>query len=154
MRNFNEVDKKKKKERIQIKEGPENLSKNKTLQLENGVKASLKNGYLPCPVAWKIAKDCNVPKIAVGHITDTLGIRITNCQLGCFAIEKISYIKSSNKNIDNTVIGMIKALKESDQITCSKVFDLARQYKLKPMAVADAINDMGLKIHNCQLGCF
>ncbi|GAI11094.1 unnamed protein product, partial [marine sediment metagenome] len=75
MRDFNETDKKKKKARIQIPENPANLSKEKLLQLEDKVKASLKDGYLSCPIAWKIAKEADVPKIAVGEITDRLSIR-------------------------------------------------------------------------------
>ena len=154
MRDFNETDKKKKQARIQIEENPGNLSKESLLEMESAVKASLKDGYLSCPTAWRMAKEANVPKIAVGKITDRLGIRITNCQLGCFSIEKTPYDKSSQKNTDNAVITMINTLKESNQLTCAKVFDLARQYKLKPMVVADEINAMGLKISSCQLGCF
>lgn len=154
MRDFSETDKKKKQARIQAEENPGGLSQESLLELESAVKASLKDGYLSCPTAWRIAKEANVPKIAVGKITDRLGIRITNCQLGCFSIEKTQYDKSSHKNIDDEVVTMIKALKESDQLTCAKVFDLARQYKLKPMVIADEINAMGFKIRSCQLGCF
>ncbi|MFC1934116.1 hypothetical protein ACFLXX_03080 [Chloroflexota bacterium] len=154
MRDFNEADQKKKNERIHTQENPGNLSEELLSELESVVKASLKDGYLSCPIAWRIAKESNVPKIAVGNITDKLGIRITNCQLGCFKIEKTPYDKSVHINIGSEVVTMIKALEESDQLTCAKVFDLARQYKLKPIVIADEINSMGLKIHSCQLGCF
>ena len=154
MRDFNEVDRKKKSARIQIQKNPSNLSEELLSQLEGAVKISLKDGYLPCPVAWKIAKEYNVPKIAIGEITDRLGVRVTNCQLGCFKIEKTSYDKSVSKNINSEVITMLETLKEDDQLTCARVFDLARQFKLKPIVIANEMSARSLKIRNCQLGCF
>ena len=154
MRDFSEGDQKKKKARIRIQENPGNLSKELLSQLEGAVKASLKDGYLSCPVAWKIAKEANAPKVAVGEIADRLGIRITNCQVGCFQIEKTPYDKSAHKNIDGEIITILETLKETDQLTCAKVFDLARKFKLKPMVIANEVNARGLKIRRCQLGCF
>jgi len=155
VRDFNEADRKKKKTRIRIQENPGNLSKEVLQQLEDTVEASLKDRYLPCPVAWKIAKEANVPKVAIGEITDRLGIRVTDCQIGCFKIEKTPYDNSVQKNsIDGKIITMLETLKENNQLTCTKVFDLARQFKLKPMAIANEANARNLKIHGCQLGCF
>jgi hypothetical protein len=154
MRDFNEGDRKKKSERIHIQQNPGNLSEELLSQLEGTVKTSLRDGYLSCPVAWKIAKQYNVPKVAIGEITDRLGIRITNCQIGCFKIEKTPYDNSVHKNIDGEIITMLETLKENNQLTCAKVFDLARQFKLKPMVIANEANVRDLKIHGCQLGCF
>jgi len=123
-------------------------------QLEDTVKTSLKDGYLPCHVAWEIAKEANVPKVAIGEITDRLGIRITNCQIGCFRIEKTPYDNSAHKNIDDEIITVLETLKRTNQLTCAKVFDLAAQFKLKPMVIANEVNAQNLKIHGCQLGCF
>jgi len=154
MRDFNEGDRKKKSERIHIQQNPGNLSEELLSQLEGTVKTSLRDGYLSCPVAWKIAKQYNVPKVAIGEITDRLGIRITNCQIGCFKIEKTPYDNSVHKNIDGEIITMIETLSGNNQLTCAKVFDLARQFKLKPMVIANEANVRDLKIHGCQLGCF
>ncbi|MBW2342073.1 MAG: hypothetical protein JRF50_17310 [Deltaproteobacteria bacterium] len=154
MRDFSEADQKKKNERIHIQENPGNLSKGLLSQLEGTLKAALKDGYLSCPVAWEIAKESDVPKTAIGEIADRLSIRITNCQLGCFKIEKTPYDKSVHKNIDGEVITTLETLKEKDQLTCAKVFELARQFKLKPMVIANEVNAIGLKVRGCQLGCF
>jgi len=154
MRDFNEGDRKKKSARIQIQKNPGNLSEESLSELESVVKASLKDGYLSCPVAWGIARKSNVPKIVVGEITDRLGIRITNCQLGCFKIEKTPYDSSSYSNIDGEIRNILKELHETDQLSCAKAFELARQLNLKPMVIANEVNAMGLKIRGCQLGCF
>ena len=154
MRDFNNADRKKKKQRIQIPENPAGLSKEALSQLEDTVKASLKDGYLPCPLGWKIAKDAGVPRIAVGEITDRLGIRIIDCQIGFFKVDKTPYDDSSQDDIDGEVVASLQALADNDQLTCAKIFDLAQQYKLKPLTVANAANDHRLSIRNCQLGCF
>jgi LAO/AO transport system kinase len=41
-------------------------------------------GKLSCAVARKIAEELNIPFRDVGDAADQLGIRINNCQLGCF----------------------------------------------------------------------
>ena len=154
MRSFNEVDREKKSKRIQIKENYGNLSSELIAQVEGTIKSSLKEGYLSCPVAWKIAKDYNISKIAVGEIADRLGIRITNCQLGCFKVEKTPYDESAHKSIDDEVTTLLEELKEEGQITCSMVFNLSRQFKIKPIAIANEMSARGMKIRGCQLGCF
>lgn len=42
------------------------------------------NGRIPCSVARKIAEDTDVPYKKIGEISDEIGIKITNCELGCF----------------------------------------------------------------------
>lgn len=154
MRDFSGDDRKRKSVRIQIQKNPGNLSEELLSQLEDTVKKSLKDGYLSCPIAWKIAKEHNISKIAVGEVADRLGIRITNCQLGCFKIDKTPYDKGDHRDSDAEVVAIVEKLKEKDQLTCAMIFDIARQFKLKPIAIANEINARGLKIHSCQLGCF
>ncbi len=124
MRNFSETDKKKKQLRIKIEENPGNLSKELISELESTIKASLKDGYLSCPTAWEIAKEANVPKIAVGKITDRLGIRIANCQIGCFKVDKTVNDKLAHKKMDNTIVTTLETLEKNHELTCTKVFDL------------------------------
>ncbi len=154
MRNFNKADKAKKSTRIRIPSNPDDLSEGKLTQLESKVKASLKDGYLSCPVAWNIAKEANVTKIAVGEIADRLGVRITDCQIGFFKKDKTSYDNPEHKSIDSGIITALITLNESNQLTCTKVFELARQFNLKPITISNEAGAQGLKIFNCQLGCF
>ncbi len=53
-------------------------------ELEEKVISSLVNNQLPCPVAFKIAKEFKVSPQEVGETADKLGIKISSCQLGCF----------------------------------------------------------------------
>jgi hypothetical protein len=154
MRDFNEADKKKKHKRIQIEENPGNLSPEQLLGLEKNVKASLKGGYLSCPIAWKIADEAKVPRITVGNITDRLGVRVTNCQVGCFKVDKTFPENVTTKTIEDTIIAEMEKLNESRELTCAKVVELAQQNKLVPMDLADIANLRKWKIRQCQLGCF
>ncbi len=154
MRSFGEADRKKKKTRIQLRENPGKLSNEVLSQLEDSVKVSLKGGYLHCAVAFKIAKEAQVPKVAVGEMTDRLDIRVTNCQIGCFKVDKTIHDNSAHEDLDDGIVSKLNALKENNELTCANVFDLAEQLKLTPMEIADAANLRNLKIHNCQLGCF
>jgi len=53
-------------------------------ELEEKITSSPVNAQLPCPVAFKIAKELKVSPREVGETTDKLGVKISSCQLGCF----------------------------------------------------------------------
>jgi hypothetical protein len=154
MRYFNETDKEKKLERIRLNENPAGLSDEKLPELESAIRASLKEGYLSCPIAWNIAKKAGVPKIAVGAITDKLGVRITDCQLSCFKVDKTPYDSSETKDVAEEIAARLEALSENYKISCAQAFELAHEMKITPQAVAEAVNIKGMKIRDCQLGCF
>jgi hypothetical protein len=157
MRDFNEKDKKKKKGRIVLPENPANLSESEYAELKNVINSSLKGGYLPCPLGWQIAREVGVPRIAIGEIIDKMGSRVTECQVGCFKVDKTpfdTWDTEHAKRLDEEVVSEIKKLESENQLTCEKVFDIVKKYKLKPMDVSHEINDLGFKITVCQLGCF
>ncbi len=52
--------------------------------LESELKASLVDGKLPCAVAFKIGRRLKVSQRKVGDAANRLGVKISNCQLGCF----------------------------------------------------------------------
>jgi len=53
-------------------------------ELEEKIMSSLVDGKLPCAAAFKIAQELKVSPRNVGETADELGIKICNCQLGCF----------------------------------------------------------------------
>lgn len=154
MREFNETDKKKKKKRVEIPENPANLSPKDLAKLENDVKAALRDGYLSCPVAWSLAKKAGVPRIAVGSITDKLGVRITDCQLGCFKVDKTLYTGPASEDLPQEMIEKIISLNDEGKLTCEKAHELAHEYRQKPMTIGHETIARDIKIRQCQLGCF
>lgn len=153
-RDFNEQDKKKKRARIQLPDNPANLPQETLRRLEAAVTTSLREGYLPCPVAWRIAKDFNIPRIAVGAVMDKRGVRVTDCQIGFFRVDKTPYPGDAPQQPSPELAAGLRELDASDHLTCSAVFELARQVKTTPLKVAETANILRLKIRSCQLGCF
>ena len=43
-----------------------------------------REGRLQCPQAMAIAKSLGVSTLLVGQMADQMGIRVSQCQLGCF----------------------------------------------------------------------
>lgn len=53
--------------------------------LEAALQAALTaEGQLTCQDAWELADRFHVPRALFGYLADTLGVRITGCQLGAF----------------------------------------------------------------------
>ena len=154
MREFNDTDRKKKKKRISTGENPARLTPEELLKLEELVKQSLKDGYLPCPTAFKVALKARVPGIAIGEMTDKLGVRIIDCQIGFFKVDKTVFKGSAGEKADKEIAGLLKDLDKNSELTCAGVFALARRFNCTPLAVAGIANKHKLKIHHCQLGCF
>jgi hypothetical protein len=154
MRDFNDQDRKKKSSRIQLGENPANLSPEVLSILESAIKATLKEGHLSCPAGWKIAKDMAIPKIAVGPVMDKLGVRIANCQLGFFRVEKTAQQDGASHESSPVIEVALRDLDAVGNLTCETAFELAQHLKTTPMKVSDTANILELKIRNCQLGCF
>ncbi len=53
-------------------------------QLREALLAQARDGRLPCARARQLAERLNIPYREVGKLADELGIKITQCELGCF----------------------------------------------------------------------
>jgi hypothetical protein len=154
MRFFIDADRKKKTARIAVAANPDNLSPEELFKLEERVKASLASGYLPCPIAWMIAEDSGVSRIAVGELADRLGVRITDCRVGCFSVDKIPFANKMQPNLPAGIIEALEMYKEKKRIDCQEVFALAEKFDINPLSVSREAAARGLKVRGCQLGCF
>ncbi len=122
--------------------------------LEKEVKASLVDGYLPCVVAFEAARKVQVTPGVVGDVADRLGIRIINCQLGCFMVEKAVHDDLDSKLVRETVMERVKSSLIDDCLPCSVAFTTGRELKVNLREVGNAVNKLKVKIVDCQLGCF
>jgi len=154
MRDFNDADRTKKSLRIDLSDNPGNLSKEAIHRLEEAVKASVKEGCIPCPLGWKIASDIGVSRLDVGAMIDRLGLRVTQCQLGFFKVDKTPPAGKSTESLSEEVLSRVTSLHDRGELTCANVFSLSRELSLKPLTIADIANSRGYKLRQCQLGCF
>jgi hypothetical protein len=118
------------------------------------VKTALNCSHLSCPVAWTIAKNAGVPRIAVGALTDKLGARVTDCQIGCFKVDKTLYDGPATEKLTDELLKKIDTLNSEGRLTCEQAFELAKEYGVKPMTLGNETIARGIKIRECQLGCF
>lgn len=154
MREFTDADRQKKKRRIQLPENPGNLPAEALSRLEEAVRAKAKEGLVPCPSAWRIAQEQGVSRLDVGVRIDKLGLRVSDCQLGCFQVGKTSRLGTAPEPADPELARRAEALYEQGELTCANVFALAGELEAAPRTVADAANARGYKLRQCQLGCF
>ena len=154
MRDFSAADRMKKNSRIKLPDNPGNLSAETRSQVEHAIKAVLHDGYVACPAGWQIARDAGVSRLDVGAMIDKLGIRVTDCQLGCFKVSKTASTSAAVEPCSDEAARRIEILKEKGELTCSRVVALALELQVKPMSLAAAANVKGYKIRHCQLGCF
>jgi len=132
---------------------PENFKEDK-VRIEEAVMASLVGGYLPCPVALRLSAQLNVETKVVGDAANRLGIRITDCMLGCFKIKKSQHDNLDNKLFSQEIIGAVQSSLVEGHLPCKIAHDLGRKIKVSLRDIGDAATKMKKKICHCQLGCF
>lgn len=104
------------------------------------------DGKLSCIKAFKVARLIGKKPKEMSAVTKSLGIKITNCELGVFG-----KLKFFDPNIE-----VYKNLKESyngaKQLECKILFEEARNSSLK--TVGSTVKNSDIEVTNCQLGCF
>ena len=133
----------------------ENLNTKDSNQiLDEEIQASLVKGMLPCAVALKMARKLNVTPVIVGDKANKLKIRIINCQLGCFSVEKATRPRLDDLEIATALIEGLQAATINYQLSCPVAFEVAGKLKVGHKQVGDAATKLNIRIINCQLGCF
>jgi len=123
-------------------------------QLEEAVTSSLVNGYLPCAVALKLAERLNVEASVVGDTVERLGLRISDCQLGCFKLEKARHEDLDEKNFSRELIEAIKSSTVEGRLACATAHQLSRDIRTGLRETGDAATKLKVKVSHCQLNCF
>jgi len=57
-------------------------------RIENAIQAALIEGRLSCKRAFELADELSVPVGRIGATCEALGVKIVNCQLGCFGTRR------------------------------------------------------------------
>ena len=122
--------------------------------LDKEIQASLVNGRLPCAVAFNMARSLNVTPRMVGDKANELKIRIIDCQLGCFAVEKATRPALDDMEIATALAEELQVSMINRQLPCTAAFEVARKLKTSRKEVGDAATKLNIRLINCQLGCF
>ncbi|MEK7354727.1 MAG: hypothetical protein AABZ77_09505 [Chloroflexota bacterium] len=132
---------------------PEN-TKDTDRALEGEINISLTEGRLPCPMAFKAARKLNIIPMAVGNKADELGIKVSNCQLGCFGKEKATHEELRDMQVAPAIAEAVRASLVSGKIPCKTAYEVAKKLKVSRRKVGDTASKLNIKVADCQLGCF
>jgi hypothetical protein len=104
------------------------------------------DGKLSCLKAFKVARLIGRKPKEMSAITKSLGLKITNCELGVFG--KLRF-QDANKAVYDR-------LKENYQghkkLECKILWDEAQKSSLR--AVGSTVKNSDIDVVHCQLGCF
>ena len=124
-------------------------------QIAARIQESLTEGKLPCPSAFKVARRLEVSPQQVGEVADELRVKISRCQLGLFG-----YGSNKGKSLEPTpevgeqLEARIRDRVTEEELPCATAWDIASELTMKRISVARAAESMGIRITQCQLGCF
>lgn len=124
-------------------------------QIATQIKESLAEGRLPCASAFKIARRLEVSPQQVREVADELGVKISRCQLGLFG-----YGSDKGKSLEpvqevgEELRARIKDRAVEGSLPCAAAWDIAQELTKKRIDIARAAEGLGIRITQCQLGCF
>ena len=55
---------------------------------------------------------------------------------------------------EKTVREALRKAAENGKISCAKAFQIAEEFKIPKKKAGDILNAMGIRVKQCQLGCF
>jgi len=111
---------------------------------------------LPCASAFKIARRLEIGPQQVGEVADELDVRISRCQLDLFGYGPTNKGKSlqPGPEVEEELVARIRSRVVEGGLPCATVWDIAHELTMKRIDVANAAESLGIRITQCQLGCF
>lgn len=104
------------------------------------------DGKLSCLKAFKVARLIGVKPIDMSDACKSIGIKITNCELGVFG--KIKF-----KNAEDTIYSKISQNFTQDKdVSCRTLWYVAQESSLR--RVGNTVKNTDVEVTHCQLGCF
>ncbi len=119
------------------------------------IQESLVEGRLPCPSAFKVARRLDVSPQQVGEVANEFNVRISRCQLGLFGYgsdkgKSLEPMQEVGEELQARIEGRVV----EGSLTCAMAWDVAHEQTMKRIDVANAAESLGIRITQCQLGCF
>ncbi len=103
-------------------------------------------GKLSCLKAFKVARLIGKHPKEMSSITKSMGIKITNCELGVFG-----KLKFQDPNIE-TYNRLKQNYMGNKTLECKVLWDEAQKSTLK--IVGSTVKNSDIEVVHCQLGCF
>ncbi len=125
------------------------------MELEDALKeAASPEGHVTCARALALARRLGVEAGRVGEAANRLGLRVVDCQLGCFGTARATHEELAGFTPRPDVVRAIEAHLSEGRLPCAAAFGVAARLKVRPRLVGDTATVRHVKISRCQLGCF
>ena len=118
------------------------------------IKGSLTEGRLPCASAFKVVRRLEVSPQQVGDVADELDVKTSRCQLGLFGYGAEGKLLEPAQEVGGELEARIRERVVAGGLPCATIWDIAQELTMKRMDVARAAESLGIRITQCQLGCF
>jgi hypothetical protein len=124
-------------------------------EIATQIQESLTEGKLPCPSAFKVARRLGVSPQQVREMADELSVKVSRCQLGLFG-----YGSDKGKSLEpaqemgEELQARIRDRAIGEGLPCAAAWGIASELTMKRLDVANAAESLGIRITQCQLGCF
>lgn len=103
-------------------------------------------GKIPCIKALQVAKLLKIEPKEMLSITDSLGVKIGQCELGVFGDKELG-------EVDSELYSKISTYATKDKkVECVKLWEEAKLSNMKK--VRSTVKQTDLFVTYCQLGCF
>ncbi|AYJ80320.1 ModE family transcriptional regulator [Aliarcobacter cryaerophilus ATCC 43158] len=103
------------------------------------------NKKLSCLKAFKVAKKMKVQAKDMSAITKSLGVKITDCELGVFG--SLDFLAK-----DEVIYNRLKKSYKEQRIPCKNLWQEAKSSSLR--VVGSTLKNSDIEVSYCQLGCF
>lgn len=104
------------------------------------------DGKLSCLKAFKVARLIGLKPIEMSDACKSIGIKITNCELGVFG--KVKF-----QNAETAIYSKIKQnFTQGRDIQCKTLWFIAQESSLR--RVGSTVKFSDTEVTHCQLGCF
>lgn len=106
------------------------------------------DGKLSCLKAFKVARLIGIKPKDMAHVTQSMNIKITNCELGVFG--KLEFSEMNDSIYDK----LSQNFNQGKKVDCEVAWFTARDKGLSLKKVGSTINKSDIQVKHCQLGCF
>jgi hypothetical protein len=125
---------------------------------DDEMKAVLRDGQLPCAVAFDEGQKRELTAAQMGEWADANDVRISHCQLGLFGYgpksEGKHKIVRPAATIKDDLAAALRAHARDGRIPCADVWAVAAAAGIARLDASAAAEALGLRVRPCQLGCF
>lgn len=119
------------------------------------LRSRLREGRLPCAEAFALADEWRVAPAEVVAEAEAQGVRVGWCQLGLFTgAQKGKGWPDEPLQVPEEVKALLRAAAPEGRLPCAQAWAIARRLGWERLAVGHAANTLGIRIVQCQLGCF